>query len=144
VSDHHSPPGKHPEWHARRVALLAAGVVATSAGGNALLRVGLSSAPPLVGFSPLPYLRAFANAAVIAGVLVLIAQFILELALLSWADLSYVLPVTSPSYVLIALVGAFGLHEAISAVHWMGVGLILCGVILVGRTRPLTPGSGPP
>lgn len=117
-------------------------MVATNAAGNALMRVGLSAMPPLVGFSPLAYLKAFADVAVVIGVVSLMAGFILELTLLSWADLTYVLPVTSSSYVLIAVIGVLGLHENVSLVHWIGVMLILFGVIVVGRTRPLTPGSG--
>ena len=58
------------------------------------------------------------------------------MALLSWADLSYVLPVTSVGYVLVALVGRFFLNEQISAQRWAGIVLIMAGVALVsgGRT----------
>lgn len=116
--------------------------VISSAGGNSFLRVGLSSAGAIVTFSPLPYLEALTRLWVILGVILLAANFVLYLALLSWADLSYVLPVTSPSYVLAAIVGAFALHERVSPIHWVGVGLIMVGVIVVGRTKPLTLGSG--
>ena len=44
-----------------------------------------------------------------------------HMALLSWADLSYVLPVTSIAYVLVALVGRFLLHEQVSPARWVGV-----------------------
>ena len=56
--------------------------------------------------------------------------------LLSWADLSYVLPVTSVGYVLAALVGRFFFHEDITLARWLGVGLIMMGVMLVGKTAP--------
>ena len=128
--------------HPNRVFMLAAAVVATGAAGNALLRVGLSSAGPILTFSPLAYLKEFGNVAVVAGVVALIARLILQLSLLSWADLTYAIPVTSASYVVITLVGAFGLHEHVSAAHWSGVMLILFGVMVVGRTKPLTTGNG--
>lgn len=78
---------------------------------------------------------------VIAGVAALIARYIFQLSLLSWADLTYALPVTASSYVLITVVGVFALHEHVSNIHWIAVLLILCGVIIVGRTRPLTTGA---
>lgn len=131
-----------PNPHKRRIALLAAGVVATGTAGNSLLRVGLNHAPALLSVSPIAHLEALARPAVIAAVLILITSFILQLTLLSWADLTFALPITSPSYVVVTIVGVVALGEHVSAVHWMGVLLILCGVIIVGRTKPLTPGSG--
>jgi drug/metabolite transporter (DMT)-like permease len=131
----------HPS-HKRRILLLAAGVVICGTTGNTLLRVGMSSHAPIVSASPIDYLTAFVRIPIIIGVLTLIAQFIFQLTLLSWADLTFALPMTSPSYVVITLIGAFALGERVSTVHWFGVMLILCGVIVVGRTRPLTPGSG--
>ena len=127
--------------YARRVHFLAAGVVVTGSAGNALLRVGLSSGSPLVTFSPMAYLKEFANIAVVLGVAILMLGFILQLSLLSWADLTYAIPVTSSSYVVIAVVGVFGLHEHISPAHWVGILLILLGVVIVGRTKPLTTGT---
>jgi uncharacterized membrane protein len=72
------------------------------------------------------------------GVALLILWQLSRLALLSWADLSYVLPVTSIAYVLVALVGRFVLHEHVSMVRWAGIVLIMVGVTLVGRTAPRT------
>jgi drug/metabolite transporter (DMT)-like permease len=60
------------------------------------------------------------------------------LSLLSWADLTFVLPVTSSAYVLVTLIGSFLLGEQVSLTHWIGVLLILAGVAIVGRTKPLT------
>ena len=42
------------------------------------------------------------------------------MALLSWADLSYVLPVTSVGYVLVALAGRSLLHETDHCRRWAG------------------------
>jgi drug/metabolite transporter (DMT)-like permease len=57
---------------------------------------------------------------------------------LSWADFSYVLPATAAMYVLIPLLGHFLLHEPVRSIHWVGIGLISAGVILVGQTQPNT------
>lgn len=127
-----------PARDRRVVHLLAAGVIALNTIGNAALREGLSSESGVAAFSPMAYLGAFANIWVILGVVLLIAALILELALLSWADLTYVLPVTSLSYAFTPLIGALGLHERVSAVHWCAIALVLAGVIIAGRTKPLT------
>lgn len=126
------------DWSKIRTELLAAGVVLTGVSGNSLLRAGLRGAAPLVGASPFEYVKEFTNLIVVLGVIILAASFLLQLSLLSWADLSYALPVTSASYVVVTLVGAVLLGERVTPVHWLAVCLIVCGVIVVGRTQPLT------
>lgn len=63
---------------------------------------------------------------------------IARLTLLSWADLSYVLVITSFSYVLTAVAGAVGLNEKVTWIHWIGICLITLGVVLVVHTPPQT------
>jgi uncharacterized membrane protein len=106
--------------------------------GNFTLCRGLHQTGRLVSFSPWPYIHAFANPLVVLGVLLLMVWLISQLSLLSRADLSYVLPMTSVSYVLTALMGEFLLHERISTERWIGIGLIGVGVSLVARTVPRT------
>jgi drug/metabolite transporter (DMT)-like permease len=62
---------------------------------------------------------------------------------LSWADLTYVLPATSLSYVLVALVGHFRLHEEISPARWLGIALIAAGVGFVAAGPSLTSSRQP-
>ncbi len=126
----------------RLIYLLAAAAVLSNTAGNCMLRAGLKSVGAIVSVSPLDYLKAFLNGWVVLGVVVLFGWLLLQLSLLSWADLTYVLPVTSVSYVLIAIAGVLLMDEHVSAAHWAGVLLILAGVIIVGRTRPLTVGTG--
>jgi uncharacterized membrane protein len=73
-----------------------------------------------------------------AGILLLAIWLVSQLSLLSWADLSYVLPVTASSYVLTALVGALLCNEYVSTVHWVGILLIFMGAIVVGQAAPRT------
>ena len=58
--------------------------------------------------------------------------------LLSWADLSWVLPVTSIGYVVVALIGKVLLHETITGRRWAGIVLIVAGVALVSGSAPST------
>ena len=75
---------------------------------------------------------------VILGIALLILWALSRMALLSWADLSYVLPVTAIGYPLTALMGRLFLNEQISAARWMGTLLIFAGFALVGFTGPKT------
>jgi uncharacterized membrane protein len=56
------------------------------------------------------------------------------MALLSWADLSYVMPVTAIGYVVTAFAARIFLGENVSLARWIGIVLITAGVTLVGRT----------
>jgi uncharacterized membrane protein len=58
------------------------------------------------------------------------------MALMSWADLSYILPITSVGYILTALVGKYILGEHISGARWCGTLLIFGGMVVVSRTSP--------
>jgi len=77
---------------------------------------------------------------VTAGIVLLLAFFACYMSALSWADLTYVLPATSLSYVLVALVGRFRLHEAISPTRWLGIALIAAGVGFVAAGPSVTAG----
>lgn len=81
-------------------------------------------------------LSALLNPFVILGIALLIFWTLTRITLLSLADLSYVLPVTSIGYALSALAGWLFLHESISAPRAMGIALITAGSMLVGRTVP--------
>ncbi len=75
---------------------------------------------------------------VMAGVGLLAVFFAAHSILLSWADLSYVLVVTSLGYVLVAVLSAALLGEEISMMRWAGTLLIALGVAIVGSTPEST------
>jgi len=111
-------------------------VVASNVAGNFFLKRGMTG--PLGG--PLDYIAALLRPSVALGVALLIVWMTSRMTLLSWADLSYVLPVTSIGYALVAVVGRVFLDERISAARWAGIALIMAGVALVGRGTPQTGG----
>lgn len=113
----------------------AAVVVASNVCGNYFLKSGM----PTQLATPLDYITVLFRPTVTLGVLLLILWLASRMALLSWADLSYVLPVTSIGYVLVAVAGKVLLHEQVSAKRWAGIVLIMAGVALVsGGTAPQT------
>ncbi len=88
------------------------------------------------------------NPYVFLGVIFLGIFFFLYLAALSWADLSFVLPLTAVSYLFAALLAKFFLKEEVSWHRWTGTIVIVIGIALValgGKSRSIDrPLSGPP
>jgi len=110
-------------------------VVFSNVFGNFFLKRGMPE--ELAG--PLAYITVLFRPTVTLGVLLLILWLASRMTLLSWADLSYVLPLTSIGYVLVALAGKMLLHEQVSPKRWAGIALIMAGVALVsGGTAPQT------
>ncbi len=128
----------HSDREVLKTRVLTAVVIISNVIGNVTLSHGMRQVGSITRFEVEPYLRAFVNGWVLIGVVVLALWMLSELALLSRADLSFVLPVTSISYVLIALTGQFLLREHISALRWAGILVITTGVVLVGETPPRT------
>ena len=83
-------------------------------------------------------LTALLDPWVVVGICLLILFFCSYLTALSWADLTYVLPATALSYVLMALLAKIFLHENVTLEHWLGVGLITVGVGFVATGPSLT------
>ena len=109
-------------------------VVFSNVFGNFFMKRGMPA--ELAG--PLEYITVLFRPWVSLGVVLLIVWMLARMALLSWADLSYVLPVTSVGYVLVALVGRLLLHEQITMRRWAGIALIMAGVALVSGGAPQT------
>jgi len=116
-------------------------VVASGVSGNLFLSWGMRQFGRLISLSPLAYVRAVFNPWVVMGISLLLVWLFAQMALLSWADLSYVLPVTSIGYVLSAVAGKLFMHEKTSGWRWAGIALIVAGVLLVARTAPHRPGA---
>jgi len=117
-------------------------IIVTNALGNVLLSAGMRQVGSIASYSPLDLVlssfRAASNPYVAAGVSLLVVFFVTHMIVLSWADLSYVLPVTSTGYILVTLLSWWFLGERVGPVRWAGASVIMAGVILVGRTPAVT------
>ena len=113
-------------------------VAVTAPLGDALLAAGMRHLPPVSLAHPLGILAAVLNPWVACGILLLIGFFASYTSALAWADLTYVLPVTSIGNVLVALLSRFALHEQISPARWLGILLITAGVGFVAGGVPAT------
>jgi drug/metabolite transporter (DMT)-like permease len=117
--------------------------LAFKAGGNSSMAWGMKHVPETMALNPSLYLRAMLNPYVALGIIALILALLTRMALLSLADLSFVLPVTAIGYVISVFIGKVFLHETVTHRRWLGTLLIFSGAILVGTTsRNTTPADG--
>jgi uncharacterized membrane protein len=106
--------------------------------GNLAMAWGTKHFPQTLSLQPLVYLQAMRDPFVALGIAMLILSLLTRLALLSLADLSFVLPVTAVGYVLAAVFGKVFLHEEVTTRQWLGTVLIFLGTALVSSTTQNT------
>jgi len=102
--------------------------------GNLSLAWGMRHFSQVVSANPFVYLRAMGNPYVAMGILALILALLTRMALLSLADLSFVLPLTATGYIFSALLGKIFLREQVSFERWVGTLLIFLGTAVVCST----------
>jgi len=78
------------------------------------------------------------NGTIWLAILFLLGFTLCYMTAVSWADYSYVMPAGAFGYALQTLLAMVILHEAVNAQRWIGVVLIVTGVLLVGQTHPST------
>jgi len=113
-------------------------VILLNASGNLSLTLGMRSLPDKMSANPLDFIRAMFHPLVALGIVLLIFWLLTRMALFSWADLSFVVPVTAVGYILAAVLGHFFLGETVTFTNWLGTFLIFFGTAFVGATKPLT------
>ena len=105
--------------------------------GNFALGWGMKHGGDMDG-SAMSFVLVVFNPWVLLGIALLAGWVLSRMALLSWADLSYVIPVTSIGFVLNAVMGYVFMGEQISAMRWLGTLCIVGGTGLVGLTSVST------
>ena len=113
-------------------------IIVANAVGNVLLSQGMRQVGSIASYSPVELVgssvRAAANPYVLAGIVFLVIFFLAHMVVLSWADLSYVLPMTSVGYILVTVLSWWWLGERVRPLRWLGTVVIIVGVALVSRT----------
>ena len=110
--------------------------------GNVFLGKGMKEVSPLTLWPPALFLHSvlkiFTTIPIWMGISSLITFFIAYMLVLSWADYSYVQPVSSVAYGVVALLGYLVLGERVSPLRWAGIAVICLGVFVVSRTGAQT------
>lgn len=118
-----------------KTGIMAAFVIGANAAGNLFLTFGMRESGE-VRFTLASILGPIFNPWVLLGITLLVLWMLARMTFLSWADLTYVLPVTAFGYVVTAVLGKVFLAERISPARWVGVALIVAGTMLVGLGNP--------
>jgi uncharacterized membrane protein len=118
--------------------LLTIFVVGTNVLGNFSLSWGMKHQAADLGWAPLTYIRLIFTPWVLLGTALLILWLLSRMTLLGWADLSYVLPVTSIGYVMSAVLGKVFFGEQVTWQRWLGTVFIVVGIVFVGLTTANT------
>lgn len=110
-------------------------VVLASTSGDICITHTMKRIGEVRRFSPRAILgvlgRAFRAGRMWLGIGLLAVSFFSLLTLLSWENVSFVIPATALSYAVGALGAKFLLGERVNAVRWAGVLLVCIGVALV-------------
>src|SRR5262245_48768427 len=110
--------------------------------GDVFLTRGMKALPSIDAGEAAGLLTLFVHGlqspALWIGTALLIVFFALYSAALSWADRSFVLPVTAFGFVLNVACGYYFLQETISSRRWIASLVITVGVVLVSRSGSRT------
>lgn len=113
-------------------------VMLTAALGDTCLSLGMKQVGSISPHRWTDLLLALREPWILAGIIMLLGFFAAQITALSWADLTFVLPATSFSYVIMTLLARLVLHEHVSVSRWLGVIFITAGVGFVARGPSLT------
>ncbi|MFP5211791.1 MAG: EamA family transporter [Acidobacteriota bacterium] len=110
-------------------------IVLTNSAGDIFISRGMKQMGDVSALKPSSLLgvavKAVLNPNFLLGVLCLAASFFSFLAVLTWADLSFVVPATSIVYAVTVIGARIFLKEEVNGLRWAGTILICFGVALV-------------
>lgn len=89
------------------------------------------------------WIRSLSSPLLWLGMLVMILNFFLWIAVLYKVDLSIAMPVGSTSYVFIPVAAMLFLHERISLLRWLGIFAIVLGIHFVSQSKKQVPAPAP-
>lgn len=146
VTQDASPPATHSPRLQFKTYLLLLIMIIFGPLGNVLLGMGmkhLSHGSWSAAQLPALLAEGIGSGTVWLGIASLITFFVANILVLSWADYSFVQPAASLAYLVVAVMGRFILHEAVTPLRWAGVGIICVGVAVIGRTPARTTEGAP-
>lgn len=105
--------------------------------GQIFVRRGMLEVGSLENYAPLPLIayfwHALCNPYVILGTILNAVFYFLFLAALSWTDVTIALPMTAIEYAFAAVLAVLLLKESVPPMRWIGIALVVSGVVLIAR-----------
>jgi multidrug transporter EmrE-like cation transporter len=135
-----------PQTHKTKTYVLLFLLVLLGSVGNTILSKGMKDAGDLdiSRFSSLlaGATRVLTSGTIWAGIAMMLGFMVCHMLVLSWADYSFVMPFSAIAYALVPLLAYLFLHEQVSTARWIGIVLIVLGVVLINRTPHRTTPEG--
>lgn len=115
--------------------LILAVSISLAVAGQLLMKKGMMA----VGSFPVNELfvnliRMFLNPFVFFGFAAFGLSSIFWLVVLSRLELSFVYPLVSVAYVIVAIASLIFFHEQVTLIRWLGIAVIVAGVFLISRS----------
>ena len=121
-------------------------LVALGSVGNTILSKGMKDAGDLDISHVTSFVaggaRVLTSGMIWMGIAMMLAFMVCHMLVLSWADYSFVMPFSAIAYALVPLLAYVFLHEEVSTARWIGIVLIVLGVVLINRTPHRTTPQG--
>jgi drug/metabolite transporter (DMT)-like permease len=109
----------------------------SAAFGQILVRRGMLQVGSLENYAPWSlvtyFWHALCNPYVVGGTVLNAVFYFLFLATLSWTGVTVALPMTAIEYGFAALMAVTILKESVPPVRWVGIALVMMGVMLIAR-----------
>ncbi len=107
--------------------------------GQILMKKGMDSLSKLQGGEKIVdiivyYIKAIFSPFVFLGLFCYAISMVIWLWVLSKYELSYARPFVSVGYVIVVLYSFFFMGEHITLLRWVGIGLIVVGVVFVAKS----------
>ena len=116
--------------------------------GNTILSKGMKDAGDLdvshFGSLAAAATRVLTSGTIWTGIVMMLGFMVCHMLVLSWADYSFVMPFSAVAYALVPLFGHLFLGEQVSNARWVGIVLIVLGVVLINRTPHRTTAAEAP
>lgn len=110
--------------------------VALAAGGHLIIKGGLNAIPSMAQASLGARLTMYVfDPMVILGLLIYATGTLLWIVAVAKRDISYLYPITAINYVLVTLAGRWLFGESVSTGRWIGVLVVMLGVIVLQTSR---------
>lgn len=110
--------------------------VTAAAIGQMILKVGMNQVGEIRLSNGLinSFIKMFTNSYVVGGLAFFAVNALLWLVVLSREKLSFAYPMVAFAYVLTILLSKFILHENVPMMRWAGLGVIICGILLIAKS----------
>ena len=119
------------------ILLFAFGILMGSS-GSILMKIGVTQLGP-ISINSFPsfvtfLFRIFTNITILAGMALYFFSAIVWTYLMSRLSLTFVQPILALTYVTTPVLAIFILNENVPSMRWLGIIVIIIGVIIVSRT----------